>query len=204
MAVAERPTTIGAPVARKEDPELLTGQARYVDDLTLPGMVWMALVRSPYAHARISNIDTSKAREAHGAVAAYSAADLTDDIPAALPCAWPVTEDIKIPEHWPLARDKARYVGDAVAVVLAETRAQAKDAAELVEVEYDPLPAVTDVEQALADGAPLVHDDFGTNRCYEWELSAGEIDKAFADAAGRSSGSRSGRRATSRRSTGVT
>ena len=175
--------TIGTPVLRKEDPELLTGQAGFVDDLTLPGMVWMALVRSLYAHARITRVDTAKARAAHGVVAAFSGAELVDDIPAALPCAWPVTEDIKIPNHWPLARDKARYAGDAVAVVVAETRAQAKDAAELVEVEYEPLEAVTDVEQALGDGAPLVHDDFGTNVCYEWALSAGEVDKAFADAA---------------------
>jgi aerobic carbon-monoxide dehydrogenase large subunit len=174
---------VGAPVLRKEDPELLTGQARYVDDLTVPGMVWMALVRSPYAHARIKGVDVSKALGGEGVVAAYSGEDLAGDIPAGLPCAWPVTEDIKLPNHWPLARDKARYAGDAVAVVLAESRALAKDAAELVEVDYEPLPAVTDVAEALADGAPVVHDEFGTNRCYDWTLSAGDIDKAFAEAA---------------------
>ena len=173
---------IGTAVPRKEDPELLTGQARYVDDLVVPGMVWMALVRSPYAHARINGADLSKALAAEGVVAAYSGADLADDIPAGLPCAWPVTEDINMPTHWPVARDEARYVGDAVAVVVAESRALAKDAAELVEVDYEPLPAVTDVQEALADGAALVHEEFGTNRCYHWTLSAGEVDKAFADA----------------------
>jgi carbon-monoxide dehydrogenase large subunit len=175
--------TIGTSVPRKEDPELLTGQAHYVDDLTLPGMVWMALVRSPYAHAQIKAVDVSKAIAAEGVVAAYSGEDLAGDIAAGLPCAWPVTEDINMPTHWPLARDKARYAGDAVAVVVAESRALAKDAAELVEVEYEPLPAVTDVEKALTEDAPVVHDEFGTNRCYEWTLSAGEVDKAFADAA---------------------
>jgi aerobic carbon-monoxide dehydrogenase large subunit len=175
--------TIGTPVLRKEDPELLTGQARYVDDLTVPGMVWMALVRSPYAHARITSVDVSKALAAEGVVAAFSGQDLADDIPAGLPCAWPVTEEIKMPVHWPLARDKARYAGDAVAVVLAESRALAKDAAELVEVDYEPLPAVTDVEVALADGAPVVHEEFETNRCYDWALSAGDVEKAFTDAA---------------------
>jgi carbon-monoxide dehydrogenase large subunit len=185
MATVEKQqaNAIGAAVPRKEDPELLTGQARYVDDLTVPGMVWMALVRSPYAHARIAKIELSKAAAAEGVVAAYSGEDLAGDIPAPLPCAWPVTEDIKMPEHWPLARGKARYVGDAVAVVVAESRALAKDAAELVEVEYEPLPAVVDVAEALADGAPIVHDELGTNRCYDWALSAGDVDKVFGDAA---------------------
>ncbi|HKP17068.1 MAG TPA: xanthine dehydrogenase family protein molybdopterin-binding subunit, partial [Gaiellaceae bacterium] len=176
-------TAIGTAVPRKEDPELLTGQARYVDDLAIPGMVWMALVRSPYAHAGINGVDTSAARAAEGVVAAFSGEDLAGDIPAGLPCAWPVTEDINMPAHWPLARDKARYVGDAVAVVLADSRALAKDAAELVQVDYEPLPAVTDVAEALAEGAPLIHDEFGTNRSYEWTLSAGDVDQAFAGAA---------------------
>jgi carbon-monoxide dehydrogenase large subunit len=176
-------TAVGTPVPRKEDPELLTGQARFVDDLTLPGMVWMAVVRSPYAHARIKGVDVSKALAAEGVVAAFGGQELAEDVPAGLPCAWPVTEDIKLPTHWPLARDKARYAGDGVAVVLAESRALAKDAAELVEVDYEPLPAVTDVAEALADGAPVVHDDVGTNRCYDWTLTGGDAERAFAEAA---------------------
>ncbi len=174
---------IGQAIPRKEDPKLLTGQARYVDDLALPGMAWMAVVRSPYAHARIKRVDLSKALQAPGVVAAFSGQDLAQDLGSGLPCAWPVTEDINMPPHYPLARDKARYVGDGVAVVLAESRALAKDAVELVEVEYEPLPAVTDVEAALAEGAPLVHEELGTNRCYTWTLSAGEVDRAFAEAA---------------------
>src|SRR3954471_2663517 len=158
MAVVER--AIGTSVPRKEDAKLLTGQARYVDDLTVPGMVWLAIVRSPYAHARIGAIDLAAAREAPGVVAAFSAADLADDLPAGLPCAWPVTEDMRAPDHWPLAKDKARFVGDAVAAVVAETRAQAKDAAELVQVDWEPLDAVVDVEAALAEDAPLIHEDF--------------------------------------------
>jgi carbon-monoxide dehydrogenase large subunit len=173
---------IGQAVLRKEDPELLTGQARFVDDLTLPGMVWMAVVRSPYAHARINSVDLSKALEAEGVVAAYSGQDLAEDIPAGLPCAWPVTEDIKLPTHWPLARDKARHAGDGVAVVLADTRALAKDAAELVEVDYEPLEAVSEVAKALESGAPLVHEEFDSNECYVWTLAAGEVDALFAEA----------------------
>jgi aerobic carbon-monoxide dehydrogenase large subunit len=173
---------IGQSVLRKEDPELLTGQARFVDDLTLPGMVWMAVVRSPYAHARIKAVDLSKALAAEGVLAAFSGEDLVDDVPAGLPCAWPVTEDIKLPNHWPLVRDKARYAGDGVAVVLADSRALAKDAAELVEVDYEPLPAVTDVGAALDEGAPRVHDEFDSNECYVWKLEAGEVDRLFAEA----------------------
>jgi carbon-monoxide dehydrogenase large subunit len=178
----QQASAIGAPLLRKEDPELLMGQARFIDDLTVPGMVWMALVRSPYAHARITSVDVSQALGAEGVLAAYSGADLAEDT-VSLPCAWTVTPDMKAPEHWPVARDKARYAGDAVAVVVAKTRALAKDAAELVQVDYEPLPAVTEVEAALADGAPLVHDDFGTNECYTWTLAAGEVEESFANAA---------------------
>jgi carbon-monoxide dehydrogenase large subunit len=173
---------IGSPVLRKEDEKLLTGQSRYVDDLTLPGMVWAAVVRSPYAHARITSVDVSKAREAEGVVAAFSGADLADDWAATLPCVWLVTEDTKQPMHRPLATDKARYQGDGVAVVLAESRALAKDAAELVEVGYEPLPAVTDPEEALAEGAPLVHEEFGTNESFTWKLEGGDVEGIFASA----------------------
>ncbi|MGH3006274.1 MAG: xanthine dehydrogenase family protein molybdopterin-binding subunit, partial [Gaiellaceae bacterium] len=145
MAVTEERTTyIGQPVGRKEDAKLLTGQSRYIDDMTLPGMVWAALVRSPYAHARITSVDVTKARAAEGVVAAFSGADLAEDWKATLPCVWLVTEDTKQPFHRPLATDKVRHQGDAVAVVVAESRALAKDAAELVDVDYEPLDAVID------------------------------------------------------------
>jgi carbon-monoxide dehydrogenase large subunit len=185
MAVTEPRTTatIGQPVERKEDAKLLTGDARYVDDLSLTGMVWMAVVRSPYAHARIASVDVSAAREQEGVVAAFSGADLRDDWAGGLPCAWPLSDEIRTPNHWPLTPDKARYAGDGVAVVIAESRALAKDAAELVQVEYEPLEAVTAVERAADEGAPLVHDEYDSNGCYVWKLEAGEVDRLFAEAA---------------------
>src|SRR5918996_68092 len=183
MAVTgERTSYIGQSVERKEDAKLLTGESRFIDDLTLPGMVWAAVVRSPYAHARITGVDVSKALEADGVVAAFSGADLAEDWKATLPCVWLVTEDTKQPFHRPLATDKARHQGDGVAVVLAESRALAKDAAELVEVEYEPLDPVIDPEAALADGAPVVHEEFGTNHCYTWTLKTDNADGVFADA----------------------
>ena len=183
MAVTEERALIGTSAPRKEDPELLTGQARYVDNLTVPGMVWAYLVRSPYAHARVRGVDLSAALAAEGVVAAFSGADLKDDWGGPLPMAWPVTEDTKNPPHWPLTPDVARYAGDGVAVVVAQTRALAKDAAELVEVDYEPLPAVTDVMAALEDGAPVVHEELGSNHCFTWPLQAGEPDRLFAEAA---------------------
>ena len=127
--------------------------------------------------SRASILDAARAAE--GVVAAFSGADLAEDWAGGMPCAWPVTEDIKMPPHYPLAVDEARYQGDGVAVVIAETRALAKDAAELVEVEYEPLRAVADVEKALADGAPLVHADLGTNECYVWKLETDGVQAAI-------------------------
>jgi carbon-monoxide dehydrogenase large subunit len=112
-------------------------------------------------------------------VAAFSATDLAGDWAGPLPCAWPVTEDIKMPPHYPLAAEEARFQGDGVAVVVAESRALAKDAAELVEIDYEPLPSVADVEKALEEGAPLVHSDLGTNECYVWKLDSGDVESAI-------------------------
>jgi carbon-monoxide dehydrogenase large subunit len=184
MATTEEKTTyIGSPVERKEDARLLRGETRWVDNMVLPGMLWMAVVRSPYAHAKITSVDLSKAKASEGVVAAFSGADLAGEWAGSLPCAWPVTGDCRIPQHRPLSADKARYAGDGVAVVVAESRALAKDAAELVEVDYEPLPAVTDVGEAVGDGAPLVHDEYEENRAYTWTLQTGEIDKLFSEAA---------------------
>ena len=184
MATTEVKTTyIGASVERKEDARLLRGETRWVDNMTLPGMLWMAVVRSPYAHAKIGNVDLEKALAADGVVAAFSGAQLAEEWAGSLPCAWPVTGDCRIPQHRPLASDKARYAGDGVAVVIAESRALAKDAAELVEVDYEPLPAVTDVGEAKSDSAPLVHDEYDENRAYTWTLQNGEIDRLFSEAA---------------------
>jgi carbon-monoxide dehydrogenase large subunit len=178
-AVETAPGFVGTSVKRKEDASLLRGRGTFVDNLTLPGTVFMAVVRSPYPRARIRGIDLSAARSAEGVVAAFSGADLAEEWAGGMPCAWPVTEDIKMPPHYPLATDEARYQGDPVAVVLAESRALAKDAAELVEVDYQPLPSVADVEKALAEGAPLVHEDLGTNECYVWKLETDSVREAI-------------------------
>jgi carbon-monoxide dehydrogenase large subunit len=174
---------VGGDVLRKEDPRLLTGQGRYIDDLALPGMVWMAVVRSPLAHARIKAVDVSAALAMPGVLAALTGEDLASDWAGPLPCVWPVTEDIKMTQHWPVTKDKVRYAGDAVAVVVAESRETAQDALEAVVVDYESMPAVTDLEAALEDGAPLVHEDFGTNKGFTWVLAAvGDVEKTFADA----------------------
>ena len=184
MATTETKTTyIGAPVERKEDARLLRGDTRWVDNMTLPGMLWMAVVRSPYAHAKVEKVDCSKALAAEGVVAAFSGAELAEEWAGSLPCAWPVTGDCHIPQHRPLTADKARYAGDGVAVVVAESRALAKDAAALVEVDYEPLPAVTDVAEAVRDSAPLVHDEYENNTAFTWPLKTGEVDKLFSEAA---------------------
>jgi aerobic carbon-monoxide dehydrogenase large subunit len=178
-AVATAPGVVGTSVKRKEDASLLRGRGTFIDNLTLPATVYMAVVRSPYPHARITNVNLDAARSAEGVVAAFSGTDLADDWKGGLPCAWPVTEDIKMPPHFPLAVEEARYQGDPVAVVVAESRALAKDAVELVEVEYEPLASVAGVEKALEAGAPLVHEDLGTNECYVWNLETDDLQAAL-------------------------
>jgi aerobic carbon-monoxide dehydrogenase large subunit len=174
---------IGTPVERKEDGTLLQGQAQWVDNMRTPDTVYLAVVRSPYAHARITKVDVTPALAHADVVAAWSGEDLAEDWNGGLPCAWLPTEDTKAPLHLPLATDEVRYAGDGVAVVAARSRAGAEDAAELVEVDYEPLPAVVDPEAAFAEGAPLVHSDLGTNRCYTWTLeSEGGVEQLFADA----------------------
>jgi carbon-monoxide dehydrogenase large subunit len=149
--------------------------------MTPVGTLSMVVVRSPFAHARVTSISLDAARASEGVVAAFSAADLQDDWKAAMPCAWPVTEDMKNPPHYPLT-DVARYQGDGVAVVLAETRAQAKDAAELVEIDWEPLDAVVDVGKALEDGSSLAQPELGTNECYVWRLDTDATGQAIDDA----------------------
>ncbi len=173
---------VGGGLLRKEDPELLTGQATYTEDIVVPGMVWVAVVRSPFAHARINRVDTSRAKDMPNVVAVFSGEELAAEWAGPLPMAWPVTEDINNPSHFPVATDKARYAGDAVAVVVADSRAHAQDAAEAVDVDYEPLDPVVDMEEALKDGAPLVHEEFGTNKCYTWPLVNGEVDEVFSKA----------------------
>jgi aerobic carbon-monoxide dehydrogenase large subunit len=176
MVATER--FIGREVLRKEDPELVTGQAQFIDNWTMPAMVWMALVRPPYVHAKVDSIDTSAAEAMPGVVGVFSAADLEL---GALPFVWPITEDIKVPVHYPLTRDKIRFAGDAVAVVVAETREQALDAAESVTVSVTELPAVVDMEDAMKDEV-LIHEDLGSNVTVHWS-HGGAGDQTIFDTA---------------------
>lgn len=164
---------VGTARLRKEDARLITGQTRWTDNIDAPGLLHLALLRSPMAHARIDRVDVSPALGQPGVVAAFSGADLAEGL-GSLPCAWPVTEDIVLPDHPPIAVDEVRHAGDPVAVVVARDRYAAADALEAIEVDYTPLPPVLDLEAALAEDAPLVHSDKGTNRCYDWPLHTGE------------------------------
>ncbi len=188
MTVTENPPTsiIGTRLLRREDPALLTGEAKYTNDLHLPGALHLAVLRSPYAHARITSVDVSAAAAAPGVVAAYRGADLMQLWGAPMPCAWPVTADMKNPAHYPLAVSKAAYVGDGVACVLATSDVAARDAIELIDVQYEALGAVVDLEDALSDRI-VIHDELGTNKSYQWDLKIegheGQVDEAFATAA---------------------
>ncbi|MEV0182214.1 molybdopterin cofactor-binding domain-containing protein [Streptomyces sp. NPDC050625] len=164
---------VGRSRLRKEDARLITGQTNWTDNIQVTGLLHLAILRSPMAHARIARVDVSPALERPGVVAAFSGADLAEGM-GSLPCAWPVTEDIVLPDHPPIAVDEVRYAGDPVAVVVARDRYAAADALEAIEVDYDPLPPVLDLEAALAEGSPLVHSDKGTNRSYLWPLATGE------------------------------
>ncbi|HTY41750.1 MAG TPA: xanthine dehydrogenase family protein molybdopterin-binding subunit [Thermoanaerobaculia bacterium] len=170
----------GSPVKRREDPRLITGQAMYTDDFTLPGMAHMAVVRSPYAHARIKAIRTKKAAAMEGVLGVFTGKDMKDAGFGSIPCAWVVPgSDTKTPPYPPIAIDVARYVGNAVAVVVAEDRYVARDAADAVEVDYEPLPSVTDGEKATAQGQPQLHADVPNNVCFHWKVSGGDVDAAF-------------------------
>ncbi|MEV6112759.1 molybdopterin cofactor-binding domain-containing protein [Streptomyces sp. NPDC052109] len=173
---------VGRRRLRKEDARLITGQTNWTDNIQVAGLLHLAILRSPMAHARLTRVDVSPALERPGVVAAFSGADLAEGL-GSLPCAWPVTEDIVLPDHPALAVDEVRYAGDPVAVVVARDRYAAADALEAIEVDYDPLPPVLDLEAASAEGAPLVHADKGTNRCYTWPLAAGESFEAVRDRA---------------------
>ena len=164
---------IGRDRRRKEDRRLVTGRTRWTDNMTLTGLLHIAVVRSPFAHATIKGIDTSAATRVPGVVAVYTAADLGADT-VALPCAWPITKDMKAPQRPALAGTRVNFAGEGVAVVVARTLANAKDAAEKVEVDYDELDPVLDMEEALKEGATLVHPELGTNENAQWIFDSGE------------------------------
>ncbi len=190
--ILEHPDALSAPYGggelgrgrrRKEDPALVTGQTNWTDNITLPGLLHMAVLRSPMAHAKILSVDVSGALDLPGVIAAYSGADLADVMGASMPCAWPVTPDMVSPVHTPLAIDEVRYVGDGVAVVVARDRYAAADALEAIAVEYEQLPAVVDMEEAIKEGAPLVHSDKGTNTCFVFDFPGAGADYAETVAA---------------------
>ena len=164
---------VGRARLRKEDARLLTGRTQWTENLTLPGMLHLAILRSPVAHARITRLDVSPALQQPNVVTAFAGADVAET-QGSLPCAWPVTEDMVHPDHPPLAVTEVRHVGEAVAVVVARDRSSALDALETIEVEYEPLPVVLDMEAAVAAGAPLVHADAGTNAAYTWVFDSAD------------------------------
>ena len=172
----------GSGIRRREDPRLITGRATYTDDLSLPGMVYAAILRSPHAHARILSTDTSKASAAAGVLAVFTGADTAMALQP-IPCAWqPPNSDIKAVPHPAIAVDVVRYVGDAVAVLVAESRHQAEDALELIEVDYDPLSAVIDPQKATRPGAPQLHESAPNNQAFHWVASGGDVEAAFSRA----------------------
>ena len=180
-------TGIGAPVRRKEDQRFITGKGQYTDDINRPGQTYAVFVRSPHAHANIKRIDTSAALKSPGCLAVFTGADIAADKVGGLICGWMIhSKDgspMKAGAHPALAQGKVRYVGDHVAVVIAETLAQAKDAAERVTVDYETLPAVVDLATAQNAGQPQVHAEAPNNTVYQWHLGdKAAVDAAFANA----------------------
>jgi carbon-monoxide dehydrogenase large subunit len=178
--------TIGQSIRRKEDYRFLIGAGQYTDDVNPPHHAHVFFLRSPHAHAKLGKIDTAKAKAAPGVIAIYTGADLTGV--NGLPCGWLITgsdgQPMKEPPHPVLSLGKVRYVGDPVAMVVAETPAEAKDAAELIVVDYDVLPAVVHPVAALQGGAPQIHEGAPGNRCYTWALGdKAAVETAFAKAA---------------------
>lgn len=169
---------VGKPIKRREDARFLKGAGTYTDDIKLPKMTQAAFVRSPYAHAKILDIDTSEAKKAEGVVAVYTAQDGCGEF--GVPCGWQVDfkngETMREPKHPLLAKDKIRHVGEAVAIVIAESLELARDAAELVSVDYEELPAVTDPKKAMDKDAPLVHEDWKDNAAFDWSIGNDRAD----------------------------
>jgi len=172
-------TLLGERIKRKEDPRLIQGRGHYVDDLKLDGMLHMAFARSVHAHARVESVNVSAARAHPGVVAAYTGADLKGKV-GLVPCAAGM-EGLKVPDHPCLAVDKVCYVGEPVAAVVARDRYVARDAADLIEVDYEPLPAVVDPEKALAAGSPLIHEKLGDNVAFVAKLEGGDWKSVEAD-----------------------
>jgi carbon-monoxide dehydrogenase large subunit len=172
-------TVFGSGIRRREDPRLMSGTGTFTDDIVLPNLAHAAILRSPHAHARITRIDTARASAAAGVLAVYTAAD-TEGALKAIPCLWLVPgSDLKVGAYPAFAKDVVRYVGDSVAVVVAETRYQAQDALDLIDVDYEPLPAVVDPQRAVAAEAPQLHPEIAGNQAFHWTVAGGDVDAAF-------------------------
>ncbi|MGH3934406.1 MAG: xanthine dehydrogenase family protein molybdopterin-binding subunit [Pseudonocardiaceae bacterium] len=189
MTTTAQPATaeLGRPRKRKEDARLITGRTRWTDNITLPGMLHIAVVRSLLSHAKITRINTDAAKRMPGVHGVFTATDLAAEA-ISLPCAWPITADMKSPQAPPLASDTVHFAGEGIAIVVARDAASARDAADAVEVDYDAREPVLDMEAALADGATLVHPELGTNRNALWVFdsgqagSGGNVEDAIRDA----------------------
>lgn len=171
---------LGDAVRRIEDDRLIAGRGNYVDDVKLSGMLYVAFVRSPYGHANIKNIDVSEAAAVPGVETVFTGADLQEHL-GSLPAGW-VLKDMIAPPHPPIAYEKVRLVGDAVAAVVADSPFTAADAAQLVDVTYEPLPVVVDAEKATKPGAPTLHEEAPDNIAFKWDVAGGDYDEAVKSA----------------------
>jgi carbon-monoxide dehydrogenase large subunit len=171
-ATAARPAEVGQARKRKEDAHLLVGRTTWTDNLTLPGLLHLAILRSPMSHARITSVDVSAAAQRPGVVAAFSGRDFAD-VQGTIPCAWPVTADMVNPGHPSIAVDQVNHVGEAVAIVVARDKYAAQDALEAIEIDYEQLPPVLNMEAALVDGSTLVHGHTTSNKSYTWVFESG-------------------------------
>ena len=173
---------IGASVVRKEDRRFITGKGRYVDDIKILGMTYAHFIRSPHAHAKVKSIDSSAAMKMPGVVGVLTGQQIVDDKVGNLICGWAITSKDGTPMKmgaWPaMAPETVRFVGQAVAVVIAETKNQAKDAAEAVVVDYEELPAAADIRAAIKPGAPQLHPEAPGNVIYDWAIGDEAADQA--------------------------
>jgi carbon-monoxide dehydrogenase large subunit len=178
---------VGKARRRKEDARLITGKTTWTDNMVLPGMLHIAVVRSPVAHAKITNVDVSAAQQAPGVIAVFTGRDFAEE-QGSIPCAWPVTPDMVNPGHPSVAVEEVNHVGEAVAVIVGRTKSAAQDAVELVDVDYDQLPVVLDMEKAVGQEPHLCHDHLASNESFRFVFDAGEAgtgadtEQAFADA----------------------
>src|SRR5689334_8864197 len=177
--IIKQETLVGKRIRRKEDPRLITGAATYVDDYQMPGMHHACILRSPHAAAKIRSLNVEAARQHPGVAAVFTGVDVKGVGP--VPCGASLP-GLRVPAHTILAGDRVYYVGHPVAVVVATDRYVAADAVDLIEVDYDPLPAVADPEKALEAGAPAVHPEWPDNIAFNYHQEGGDTAKAFAEA----------------------